>query len=87
MDNNKRKLLYEYFLSKNYTKEKCLLLLQTTKCRIMMDGNYLVEYSDGTKETLCVRYQKVFYTMWKKILKKILKNLTFKNIVTNIVSS
>ena len=52
-----------------------------------MDGNYLVEYCDGTKETLCVRYQKVFYTMWKKILKKIIKNLTFKNIVTNIVSS
>ena len=63
MDNNKQKLLYEYFLSKNYTKEKCLLLLQTTKCRIMMDGNYLVEYSDGRTEILSVRYQPVFYTM------------------------
>jgi len=35
-----------------------------------MDGNYLVEYSDGTKETLCVRYQRVFYKIWKKNYKK-----------------
>jgi hypothetical protein len=40
-----------------------LILLQTTKCRIRLDGNYLVEYSDGRTEVLSVRYEPVFYSM------------------------